>query len=168
MQTANANPVGAGTDGLCRWRGKRYSEIARWKILLPNEDKHASVQRIDPCVDPYIARLLRHVPCTVCRCTSGTVPAGGAVPRELFEWEFTHATRGGKVKRLMRVAFAVASLAFGIAACKKAHEAGNDSMSAPHGGIAAAGGQTGILRGAQAVSSSPVAASGDATSGDRQ
>ncbi|MEQ5844371.1 hypothetical protein N0A02_33475 (plasmid) [Paraburkholderia acidicola] len=68
----------------------------------------------------------------------------------------------------MLVALAVAALAFGIVACKKAHEAGNDSMSAPHSGIAATGGQTGIVRGTQVASSSAVAASDDATPGDRQ
>jgi hypothetical protein len=38
------------------------------------------------------------------------------------------------MKRTVVVAFASISLIFGAASCQKAHEAGNDSMSAPAGG----------------------------------
>jgi predicted small secreted protein len=41
------------------------------------------------------------------------------------------------MKRFAYVAIATAVLAFGVGACKKAHNAGNDSMNAPHGGISA-------------------------------
>jgi predicted small secreted protein len=41
------------------------------------------------------------------------------------------------MKRFAYVAIAAAALAFGLGACKKAHDAGNDSMNAAHGSISA-------------------------------
>ncbi|MDQ7978217.1 hypothetical protein QYH69_13280 [Paraburkholderia sp. SARCC-3016] len=49
----------------------------------------------------------------------------------------TRTSRGAAMKRFAYVAIATAVLAFGVGACKKAHDAGNDSMDAPHGGISA-------------------------------
>jgi hypothetical protein len=43
------------------------------------------------------------------------------------------------MKRFVWVALAFAPLVFGVAACKKAHDAGNDSMRAPGGKITATG-----------------------------
>jgi predicted small secreted protein len=57
------------------------------------------------------------------------------------------------MKRFAFVALAVAALAFGAAGCEKAHEAGNDSMSAGHSGITASAERPG------AVGKTPVAAS---------
>ncbi|MEM5438607.1 hypothetical protein [Paraburkholderia diazotrophica] len=67
------------------------------------------------------------------------------------------------MKRFLSVALAVASLAFGTAACKKAHEAGNDSMRAPGGGIAAAGTRPGNTQ-PGSVAASPSTAASDAPS----
>jgi predicted small secreted protein len=39
------------------------------------------------------------------------------------------------MKRFIYIAVTVAVLAFGATACKKAHDAGNDSMSAGHSSI---------------------------------
>jgi hypothetical protein len=47
------------------------------------------------------------------------------------------------MKRFVYVVVATAALAFGVGACKKAHDAGNDSMNAGHSGISAAIGQSG-------------------------
>jgi predicted small secreted protein len=41
------------------------------------------------------------------------------------------------MKRFAYVAIAAAALAFGVGACKKAHNAGNDSMDAGHSSISA-------------------------------
>lgn len=41
------------------------------------------------------------------------------------------------MKRFAYVVVATAALAFGVGACKKAHDAGNDSMNAGHSGISA-------------------------------
>jgi hypothetical protein len=41
------------------------------------------------------------------------------------------------MKRFAYVAIATAALVFGVGACKKAHDAGNDSMNAGHSGISA-------------------------------
>ncbi|QYD73517.1 hypothetical protein KZJ38_28260 [Paraburkholderia edwinii] len=46
------------------------------------------------------------------------------------------------MKRFAYVVVATAALAFGVGACKKAHDAGNDSMNAGHSGISAAIGRS--------------------------
>ncbi|SEJ74835.1 hypothetical protein [Paraburkholderia diazotrophica] len=68
------------------------------------------------------------------------------------------------MKRFLSVALAVASLAFGAAACKKAHDAGNDSMRAPGGGIAAAGTRPGNAQAGPVAGSPSTAASNAAAS----
>jgi hypothetical protein len=55
------------------------------------------------------------------------------------------------MKRFAYVSIAAAALAFGTAACKKAHDAGNDSMSAGSSHITASNGQS------RTVSDTPVA-----------
>jgi hypothetical protein len=64
--------------------------------------------------------------------------------------------------------FATAALACSVGACKKAHDAGNDSMNAGHSDISAANGQSGSLREAALAGSSAAAASGVGTSGASQ
>ena len=76
------------------------------------------------------------------------------------------------MKRFAYVAVATAALAFGVGACKKAHDAGNDSMNMGHSGISAAngesGGQTGAMRETALAGSSAVPASGVRASGTSQ
>lgn len=50
------------------------------------------------------------------------------------------------MKRFAYVAIATLVLAFGVGACKKAHDAGNDSMNAGHSSISAANGQSDSVR----------------------
>ena len=57
------------------------------------------------------------------------------------------------MKRFVYVAV-VAALAFGAAGCRKAHNAGNDSMRSGAGGIVASNGQAGVVREMQPVRSS--------------
>lgn len=56
------------------------------------------------------------------------------------------ARRSGKVKRIVWVALGVVALGCGASACKKAHDAGNDSMKAGNGGIVATSGQVAGVR----------------------
>ncbi|MEX3922088.1 hypothetical protein AB4Y43_38915 [Paraburkholderia sp. BR10872] len=61
---------------------------------------------------------------------------------------------------------ATIALGFGIAGCNKAHKAGNDSMDATRGTVAASGGQVNTVREALAESSaaSPAALANTAAS----
>ncbi|SDE32428.1 hypothetical protein [Paraburkholderia lycopersici] len=62
------------------------------------------------------------------------------------------------MKRIAYVVFAVMTLGCGAPACKKAHDAGNDSMKASHGAVVASSdGQVATVREALA-SSAPLAA----------
>jgi hypothetical protein len=63
---------------------------------------------------------------------------------------------------------ATVALTFGVGACKKAHDAGNDSMNAGHSGISAANGQSGSLRETALAGSSAAAASAVGASGTSQ
>jgi predicted small secreted protein len=63
------------------------------------------------------------------------------------------------MKRIAYVAIAILALAFGVGACKKAHDAGNDSMNAGHSSISAANGQSDAVR-ATALAGSSAAATG--------
>ncbi|CAB3786833.1 hypothetical protein [Paraburkholderia fynbosensis] len=47
------------------------------------------------------------------------------------------------MKQFAHIALVVGVLAFGVTACQKAHEAGNDSMSTGNSHIEAAAGQSG-------------------------
>ncbi len=67
------------------------------------------------------------------------------------------------MSRFMLIALVTAPLAFGIAGCKKAHDAGNDSMHAPGGAITATNVQSGAAH-AMPVASSSSAAARDAVS----
>lgn len=69
------------------------------------------------------------------------------------------------MKRFAYVAIATAALACGVGACKKAHNAGNDSMNAGHGSISADNGQSGAMRDTALAGSSGAAASGMTASG---
>jgi hypothetical protein len=72
------------------------------------------------------------------------------------------------MKRIGYVAIAIAALAFAVGGCKKAHDAGNDSMNAGHSGISADNGQSGSLRETALAGSSAAAASGVRASGASQ
>lgn len=62
------------------------------------------------------------------------------------------------MKRFVWVALAFVPLVFSVAACKKAHDTGNDNMRAPGGAITATGGQSDTVR-ADTVRAMPVASS---------
>ncbi|TCK33665.1 hypothetical protein B0G84_7959 [Paraburkholderia sp. BL8N3] len=72
------------------------------------------------------------------------------------------------MKRFLSVVFAGVLLAFGVAACKKAHEAGNDSMSVGSSRITAEGDKSVNVRETPAATSAPAAASDVASSDARQ
>jgi hypothetical protein len=57
----------------------------------------------------------------------------GAANRNIRWRRRERQTRGAKMKRFIVAVLLLTPLAFGAAGCKKAHEAGNDSMSAGGG-----------------------------------
>ncbi|CAB3745954.1 hypothetical protein [Paraburkholderia solisilvae] len=72
------------------------------------------------------------------------------------------------MKRFAYIAIAAAAFAFGTTACKKAHDAGNDSMSAGSSHITASNGQSGTVTDTSMASAPAAAAKDGASPGSSQ